>query len=136
MTDQIIHCASDTNFSERKRDLVFAANVHSLNGILEFAAHARVKAFHYISTAYVAGINDTLCKETLPAASDFVNVYEESKAQAENIIASFCEKNSIPLTIIRPSIVYGDSRTGRSLKFNALYFPHQIRPAYQGYLSE
>jgi nucleoside-diphosphate-sugar epimerase len=123
MTDQIIHCASDTNFSERKRELVFAANVHSLNGILEFAAHGHVKVFNYISTAYVAGIGDAVCRETLSAASDFVNVYEESKARAEAIIASFCGKNSIPLTIIRPSIVFGDSRTGRSLKFNALYFP-------------
>ena len=123
MTDQIIHCASDTNFSERKRNLVFEANVHSLDGILEFAANSHVKVFNYISTAYVAGINNTVCKETLSEASDFANVYEESKARAENIIAAYCEKNSIPLTIIRPSIVFGDSRTGRSLKFNALYFP-------------
>ncbi len=123
MTDQIIHCASDTNFSERKRNLVFAANVHSLSGILEFAANSHVQVFNYISTAYVAGINNTACRETFSEATDFVNVYEESKARAEKIIASFCDKNSIPLTIIRPSIVFGDSRTGRSLKFNALYFP-------------
>jgi nucleoside-diphosphate-sugar epimerase len=123
MTDQIVHCASDTNFSERKRDLVLAANVHSLNGILEFAAHSHVRAFHYISTAYVAGIGRAVCRETLPQASAFVNVYEESKARAEKVIASFCEKNSIPVTIIRPSIVFGDSQTGRALKFNALYFP-------------
>jgi nucleoside-diphosphate-sugar epimerase len=123
MTDQIIHCASDTNFSERKRDLVFRANVHSLAGILEFAAKSQVKVFNYISTAYVAGMSNDICRETLSEASDFVNVYEESKARAENIIASYCEKKSIPLTIIRPSIVFGDSRTGRSLKFNALYFP-------------
>ncbi len=123
MTDQVIHCASDTNFSERKRDLVWAANVHSLNGILDFAAHSHVRAFHYISTAYVAGINHAVCRETLPQASAFVNVYEESKARAEKVIATFCEENSIPLTIIRPSIVFGDSQTGRALKFNALYFP-------------
>jgi len=122
-TGQVIHCASDTNFSERKRDLVFAANVHSLNGILEFAAHGRAKAFHYISTAYVAGIHHAVCREILPAATAFVNVYEESKARAEAVIASFCERNSIPLKIIRPSIVFGDSQTGRALKFNALYFP-------------
>jgi len=122
-TEQIIHCASDTNFSERKRDLVFAANVDSLSGILEFAAHSQVRAFHYISTAYVAGIHHAVCRETLPEASAFVNVYEESKARAEAIIASFCEKKFISLTIIRPSIVFGDSRTGRALKFNALYFP-------------
>jgi len=133
-TDQVIHCASDTNFSERKRERVFAANVQALSGILEFAAHGRAKAFHYISTAYVAGINHAVCRETLPAATAFVNVYEESKAKAEAVIASFCEKNSLPLKIIRPSIVFGDSRTGRSLKFNALYFPiktvHYIRDIY------
>ena len=123
MTDQVIHCASDTNFSERKRELVYAANVHSLGGILEFAAQARARAFNYISTAYVAGITAAICGETLPRASAFVNVYEESKARAEAVIASFCGKNSLPLRVIRPSIVFGDSRTGRALKFNALYFP-------------
>jgi nucleoside-diphosphate-sugar epimerase len=124
-TEQIIHCASDTSFTERKRDIVFKSNVNSLQGILEFADNAGVKFFHYISTAYVAGVNVTVSKECLSSSTDFLNVYEESKALAENIIAAFCKKNSIPFTIIRPSIVYGDSRTGRSLRFNALYFPIQ-----------
>jgi len=124
-TEQIIHCASDTSFTERKRDIVFKSNVNSLEGILEFAANASVKFFHYISTAYVAGANVTLCKECLSSSDDFLNVYEESKALAENIIAAFCKKNFIPFTIIRPSVVYGDSSTGRSLRFNALYFPIQ-----------
>lgn len=121
--DSIIHCASDTSFAESKREKVISANVDSLKGILEFARDSHVKIFHYISTVYVAGKEETYCKETLPEAKTFTNVYEESKAAAEKIIAGFCSDNSIPLSIIRPSIVYGDSRTGRSLKFNALYFP-------------
>lgn len=124
-TDQIIHCASDTSFTERKRETVFKSNVTSLESILEFALKAGVNFFHYISTAYVAGKNVTLCKECLTSSGDFLNVYEESKARAESIIATFCKKNEIPFTIIRPSVVYGDSRTGRALKFNALYFPLQ-----------
>ncbi|MGM0532621.1 MAG: SDR family oxidoreductase [Bacteroidota bacterium] len=122
-TGQIIHCASDTSFAERKRETVFKSNVKSLTGILEFAKNADVNFFHYISTAFVAGANVTVCKESIASSTGFLNVYEESKAQAEKTIAAFCEKHSIPLTIIRPSIVYGDSQTGRSLKFNALYFP-------------
>jgi len=125
ITEQIIHCASDTSFTERKRDIVFKSNVTSLDGILEFASDARVNFFHYISTSYVSGKNGLICKECLSSATEFLNVYEESKAMAENIIGTFCENNSIPFTIIRPSIVYGDSRTGRSLRFNALYFPLQ-----------
>ena len=124
-TEQIIHCASDTSFTERKREIVFKSNVNSLEGILDFAVNAQVKFFHYISTAYVAGANITVCKERLSLSSDFINVYEESKALAENIIAEFCTKNSIPYTLIRPSVVYGDSHSGRSLRFNALYFPIQ-----------
>lgn len=123
VTGQIIHCASDTSFAERKRETVFKSNVKSLTGIFEFAKHAGVDFFHYISTAYVAGANETFLKESISSSTDFLNVYEESKAQAEKAIVSFCKKHSIPFTIIRPSIVYGDSQTGRSLKFNALYFP-------------
>jgi nucleoside-diphosphate-sugar epimerase len=124
-TEEIVHCASDTSFSERKRDAVFRSNIASLDSILEFAANSKAGFFHYISTAYVAGKKTVVCKELLTSSDSFLNVYEESKAMAENIIAAYCIKKSIPYTIIRPSIVYGDSKTGRSLKFNALYFPVQ-----------
>ena len=124
-TDSIIHCASDTSFAERRREVVFKSNVASLDRILEFASDSKAAFFHYISTAYVSGMNVTVCRENLSESTEFLNVYEESKARAENIIASYCDKNSIPFTIIRPSVVYGDSRTGKSLRFNALYFPIQ-----------
>jgi nucleoside-diphosphate-sugar epimerase len=119
----VIHCASDTSFSESKREKVMAANINNLNGILEFSRNAKVNFFHYISTAYVAGSNISYCEEILSTSKTFTNVYEESKAAAEHIISGFCQKHDINLSIIRPSIVYGDSQTGRSLKFNALYFP-------------
>lgn len=124
-TEQIIHCASDTSFSEKKREIVIKSNVESIDGILRFAADSKAGFFHYISTVYVAGAKVSVCRESLPSSSEFVNVYEESKAMAENIIARYCNANSIPFSIIRPSVVYGDSKTGRSLKFNALYFPIQ-----------
>jgi len=123
ITDSIIHCASDTSFAECKREKVIESNINGLAEILKFASQAHVKHFYYISTAYVAGITENICKENLPLTDKFTNVYEESKAHAENIIAEYCETKSIRYSIIRPSIVYGDSSNGRSLKFNALYFP-------------
>ena len=122
-TDQIIHCASDTCFSQHKRNQVIEFNVHNLSELLEFASSAHVNFFYYISTAYVAGISGPVCKEELPTATEFTNVYEESKARAEKIINTYCNKNSISMALIRPTIVYGDSKTGRSLRFNALYHP-------------
>ncbi len=123
LTEEVIHCASDTCFSESKRDKVLQFNVNQLSGILELASDAQIKTFSYISTAYAAGLNGQICSERLSTSREFVNVYEESKALAEKVITDHCQRNSIHLKIIRPTIVYGDSLTGRTLKFNAFYYP-------------
>jgi nucleoside-diphosphate-sugar epimerase len=119
----IIHCASDTSFAEKNRERVMKSNVESLSEILNFALKSRSQWFHLISSAYASGTDNIECREALMSSSHFTNVYEESKARAENKVSEICKRGELPYTIIRPSIVYGDSVTGRSLKFNALYFP-------------
>ena len=119
----IIHCASDTSFNEKSRDKVIRSNVENLSEIITFAVKSRAKYFHLISSAYAAGTDRTECFESPVASVHFNNVYEESKALAENLISQKCIQENLPFTIIRPSVVYGDSETGRSLRFNALYYP-------------
>lgn len=119
----IIHCASDTSFNEKSRDRVIRSNVENLSEILNFAVKSHAKFFHLISSAYAAGTDRIECYEAPVISEHFNNVYEESKALAENIVSQRCRKEKLPYTIIRPSIVYGDSVTGRSLRFNALYYP-------------
>jgi nucleoside-diphosphate-sugar epimerase len=120
---RIIHCASDTRFTESNRAQVMAANVDSLAALLALADDARTGHLDYISTAYAAGKKTGVCLEEPVGPGLFTNVYEESKAKAEEVISLFCKSRQIPLTIMRPSIVYGHSATGAALKFNALYFP-------------
>ena len=119
---KIIHCASDTSFAERNRERVIATNINGLTPLLSFAADSKTEQFYYVSTAYACGIYEGLCIESPIRSDKFYNVYEESKAQAEGIILNFCELKGIPLTILRPSIVYGHSKSGMALKFNALYY--------------
>ena len=119
----IIHCASDTSFGEKNRERVMKSNVESLSEILNFALESRANFFHFISSAYAAGTDRIKCPETPVNSVHFNNVYEESKAHAEYIVSQRCREGKLPYTIIRPSIVYGDSVTGRSLRFNALYYP-------------
>ena len=120
---EVIHCASDTSFSESRRERVLAANVAGLAAILQLAADSGTPAFHYISTAYASGCQDGACLEEPVTATHFTNAYEESKALAETVVTRRCEREGIPWTVLRPSIVYGDSVTGRALRFNALYYP-------------
>jgi len=121
--DEIVHCASSTAFAERKRAEVEAANVGGLRNVLDFAARSGCVFFHHVSTAFVAGRRTGLCREEWVESGEFTNVYEETKAGGEILARDVCRREGIRLNVYRPSIVYGDSRTGRTLRFNALYFP-------------
>jgi len=122
-TDEVIHCASNTAFSERKRVAVEAVNGGGLANVLDFARESGAYFFHHVSTAFVAGRTTGPCPEKLVAPREFWNAYEESKCRGEHAAAAACGEAGLGLTIYRPSIVYGDSRTGRSRLFNAVYFP-------------
>jgi len=121
--DEIVHCASNTAFAERKRAEVEAANVGGLRNVLDFAARSGCVFFHHVSTAFVAGRRTGICREEWVESGEFTNVYEESKARGEILARDACRREGIRLNVYRPSIVYGDSRTGRTLRFNALYYP-------------
>ncbi len=121
--DEVVHCASSTAFADRKRSEVEAVNLGGLRNILDFAARSRCFVFHHISTAYAAGAREGLCREEWVESGPFTNVYEETKARGEIQARDICRREGIRLSVYRPSIVYGDSRTGRTLRFNALYFP-------------
>lgn len=118
----IVHCASDTRFAENLRREIAEANVGGLRGVIDLAAEGKASCLHYVSTAFVAGGASSLCREEPVRTTEFVNVYEETKAQAEFELTARCGQRGVPFTIIRPSIVYGDSRSGRSTLFNALYY--------------
>jgi nucleoside-diphosphate-sugar epimerase len=121
--DEIVHCASSTAFAERKRAEVEATNVDGLESVLDYAARAGCGFFHHVSTAYVAGRRTGACPEDWVEEGPFTNVYEETKARGEILARDVCRAGGIRLNVYRPTIVYGDSRTGRTLRFNALYFP-------------
>lgn len=133
--DEIVHCASCTSFAERKRAEVEAANIDGLRAILDLAVRGGCAVFHHISTAYVAGRRTGSCLEDWVEAGPFTNVYEETKARGEIMARDVCGREGIRLNVYRPTIVYGDSRTGRTLRFNALYYPVKaavsIRDIYQ-----
>lgn len=121
--DEIVHCASETSFAERKRIQVEAVNITGVESLLDFAAAGNCHTFHYVSTAYVAGRRSGFCPESFTSACEFHNVYEETKCRAEKIVWQRCREAGMRSILYRPSIVYGHSVTGRSLLFNALYYP-------------
>ncbi len=129
--DETIHCASDTSFSVLKREEVEKTNVEGLKNLLALVVRSRCRSFHLISTAYVAGAVNGLCKEDYVPTETFHNVYEETKARGEQIAMARCLEKGIKLGVYRPSIVCGDANTGRTLRFNALYYPVRTMHFFQ-----
>ncbi|WP_155876140.1 SDR family oxidoreductase [Desulfuromonas sp. AOP6] len=121
--EEIVHAAGSTSFSEKKRNEIFQTNLIGLKNILSFVDRGICRHIHAISTAYVGEGTQTPCRECISPAHDFFNPYEESKHQAEILLREFCNRKGLRLSIYRPSVVYGNSLTGRTFRFNALYHP-------------
>src|SRR3984893_10283451 len=109
-------------------DLAVAANiarrvnVEGTRNVNKFAKSIeRLKRYHYVSTCYVAGKRKGLIMEAeLPHDAGFRNHYEETKYLAETSVEAL--KSELPITIHRPAVVCGDSRTGETAKYDGIYY--------------
>lgn len=117
----VLHCAADTSFAERKREQVENTNLQGLQNVFDVLPNC--ERFYHMSSAYSAGKQESVIKEEIQYPKEFHNPYEESKNESEKLITELCKEKGISLTIFRPSITYGDSETGKSIRFNALYYP-------------
>ncbi len=97
-------------------------NVEGTRRVNEFAQTlAQLKRYHYVSTCYVAGKRTGhILESELRHKEGFRNYYEETKYLAELEVEAL--KNELPVTIHRPSVVCGDSRTGETVKYDGIYY--------------
>lgn len=104
------------------RDLAWKVNVEGTKNVNEFLLTLpTVERYMYFSTAYVAGAREGVLYEgELIRPEGFKNFYEETKYEAEVLVEKL--KTQLPLTIIRPGIVRGHSKTGETIKFDGPYF--------------
>lgn len=88
----------------------------------DFYSNGALQRFHYFSTAYVVGSRQTYhsYEDSLPEKPKFANFYESSKFIAEKKVREEMGAG-LPATIFRPSIVVGDSCTGKVSDFNVIY---------------
>ena len=124
-TTDVIHAAASVSFALSLPESR-AINVAGTARVLELAERARerggLRRFAYVSTAYVAGTHEgTFTEADVDVGQDFRNSYERSKLEAEQLVREAGER--LPVTIVRPSIVVGDRRSGWTASFNVLYPP-------------
>jgi len=131
-TNEIYHCAASVSFDlplgqANRINLVGTKHVFAL-AVAAAARHTNFRRFHHVSTAYVAGVRKgRVDSDYLPSdrASNFRNTYEHTKARAERFLRAEAS-SKVPVSIHRPSIIAGDSKTGRTTNWNVLYVPMKM----------
>jgi nucleoside-diphosphate-sugar epimerase len=120
--DEVWHCAASLSFQQEDRDEIFRMNVDGTRHVLDILKLTRARRIHHVSTAYIAGNRPDIALETeINVGQTFKNPYEESKCKAEVLIAEEQRKDAITASVYRPSIVIGDSRSGRVTHFHGVY---------------
>jgi thioester reductase-like protein len=105
-----------------ERELALRVNVVGTQNVNRFALSLpSLGRYHYVSTCYVAGRRPGLIRESeLRHEAGFRNHYEETKYLAELEVDAL--KGQLPVTIHRPAVVCGDSRTGETAKYDGVYY--------------
>jgi thioester reductase-like protein len=116
--DTLLHSAASTRLHLDESGDPLKTNLGSAQALANLVNHHPLNV-HLISTAYVCGLikGQRVYEESHPRG-DFVNIYEESKWEAEQVWMGRA-------TILRPAIIVGHSETGRCSSFSGWYILFQ-----------
>lgn len=116
-----VHHLARVSYSGIDRERAEFVNVGATREVLEFAAACqKLRCVGLHSTAYVAGDRrGHLREDELDCGQSFRNVVEETQARAEKL----CRRRQpkLPICVLRPTTIVGDSRTGEVDRFDGPY---------------
>ncbi len=117
-----IHHLAGIYFMGVDDDTARRVNVAGTRTMLDLARDAgRLERVVHWSTAMVSGDRKgTFYEEDLEAGQKFHNGYERTKFEAERLVRTAMRR--LPITILRPSIIVGDTRSGEIDKLDGPYY--------------
>lgn len=118
----LLHCAGNVHMNlplEKARTQTLTMT----KGMLELlAAATKAEKMEYVSTVGVAGHTPGEMPEGwITHRRAFRNSYEAAKAEAEDLVRAQIDDGR-PITVHRPSMVVGDSRSGKNISFQVFYY--------------
>ncbi len=117
-----IHHLAGIYFMGVDDDEARRVNVSGTRTVLELARDVgRLERVVHWSTAMVSGDRKGRCyEEDLEAGQRFHNAYERTKYEAEKLVRAAMRQ--LPITVLRPGIIVGDSATGEIDKLDGPYY--------------
>lgn len=120
-TTSVYHLAAVYDLAVPK-SVGYGVNVEGTKNVNEIVKKIKsLRRYNYISTCYVAGKRKGEVREDeLAHDAGFHNYYDETKYLAEVEVEKL--KADYPVTIFRPAVVVGDSKTGETAKYDGIYY--------------
>ncbi|HEY1546373.1 MAG TPA: dephospho-CoA kinase [Kofleriaceae bacterium] len=117
-----LHHLAGIYFMGVDADTARKVNVGGTRNVLELARDAsRLERVVHWSTAMVSGKRGgTVYEDDLDAGQKFHNGYERTKYEAEELVRAAMRQ--LPITVMRPSVIVGDSATGEIDKLDGPYY--------------
>ena len=117
-----IHHLAGSYFMGVDEDTARSVNIAGTRTVLDLARDAgRLERVVHWSTVMVSGDRRGTFTETdLEAGQKFRNAYERTKYEAERLVRAAMRQ--LPITVVRPGIIVGDSRSGEIDRLDGPYY--------------
>jgi thioester reductase-like protein len=131
--DFAVHAAALYNLTAGHAES-YLNNVCGTQNMLNFSKKIKnLKALYYVSTIAVGDDQTILLEEgSLPPRKKFTDFYSETKYFAEKIVRE--TSANLPIRIVRPGIIIGDSQTGKMEKVDGPYYFIEAMKKYAKFL--
>ncbi|MFB9994575.1 thioester reductase domain-containing protein [Deinococcus oregonensis] len=122
--DALVHAGATVNFAYAYATLK-PSNVDACADLFRLAVRGHLKPVHFVSTIHLFSSSRLLGRariaetEEIDALPTVTGGYAQSRWVAEGLARQACRRG-IPVTVYRPSVIGGDTRTGVSNENDAL----------------
>ena len=128
--DTVFHLGSVSRPKHISLNKYYDVNIYGTRNLLDSIAHHDLKRFIHVSTVSVLGLSPN----GIPLAEEDYQYsdlnYGTTKREAEQIAVIYGYKYKIPLTVIRPSLVYGPGSLVRKIMFTCVKYG--VFPIFKG----
>jgi thioester reductase-like protein len=115
----VLHAAANVNYRLTPAGEPWETNLHGTRRLLALCRQVGVQALHHVSTAFVCGgRRGRVYEDELECGDGADNAYGQSKVAAERLVR---QVRHARVTVYRPSVIVGDSRTGYTSTYHHFY---------------
>jgi nucleoside-diphosphate-sugar epimerase len=108
--DRVFHCAGHVSDWGAPEDF-YSVNVGGTHALLEASVRTKIARFVHLSSIAVFGVPPPAYFDDDTPYGASKDLYSKTKIEAEKLALQFHREKNLPVTVLRPAVVYGPDST-------------------------